>query len=410
MGYPWAIGDELTALRLRQTGPQVTLKTAGENLAAGDFVYVDASSGDVFKIDPTDHVQRRTLLGAVQEAVLITETAAVQYGGELDVFSGMTPGRIQFLDITTPGGITDGPNAQFVADPFERMGRALTATSMLIDLSMRQKQNEFICSFLDTEEFNFMSGGESSNWPDVIPVVTGGYEAGAGSPLGRVMFNHRMAYGRYVSQNSGSQISVSDDHEHMGVWLDDSTGDVVTLHADRGGSPELTLERYGGTTWSTILDTYDPRSGHGLSSDGTDLFSAWSDGTESFLAKNDFATGVTTGPLSLTTDNTTALTSFYHDIEDKIIVVGMNIASAADDYAWRVDPAGGMTIEATFTAPSLDRLFAMDGTSRRFLMMDEDYVVYLVQANGSVIDTGAGTQQQPGNAIGRPLFSLYAYM
>jgi len=77
---------------------------SGENLAAGDYVYVD-SSGDVRKASGA--AAGNAARGYVLDSVTAPAAVLVYFDGTNSALSGLTVGDQYFLDDTTPGAATN---------------------------------------------------------------------------------------------------------------------------------------------------------------------------------------------------------------------------------------------------------------------------------------------------------------
>lgn len=86
--------------------PNVEIKNlpSGENLAAGDYVYID-SSGDVRKASGA--AAGNAAIGFVEDSVTAPAAVDVYFDGTNSSLSALTVGDQYFLDDTTPGAITD---------------------------------------------------------------------------------------------------------------------------------------------------------------------------------------------------------------------------------------------------------------------------------------------------------------
>lgn len=81
-------------------GADVKVANAGENLAAGDFVYIDAS-GDVRKADASNTA--KLAIGFVLSAVTAASDATVYMEGTNTGLTGLTAGTRYFLSPSSPG-------------------------------------------------------------------------------------------------------------------------------------------------------------------------------------------------------------------------------------------------------------------------------------------------------------------
>ncbi|MFZ7154017.1 MAG: hypothetical protein ACO1HP_09590 [Bacteroidota bacterium] len=84
-------------------GADTITADAGENLAAGDFVYFD-SSGDVFKADAS--AIAKAAVGYVLDAVTSGQPATVYFDDANTSVTGLTVGSKYYLSGSTPGAIT----------------------------------------------------------------------------------------------------------------------------------------------------------------------------------------------------------------------------------------------------------------------------------------------------------------
>lgn len=105
---------------------------SSENLAAGDFVnfWVDAGT---LKARMADADNGRPADGFVKNAVTSPANATVYDLGTLNTnLSGLTPGSVYFLS-ATPGGVTDDISGYGDGDIVQRLGIAVSATTILTE-------------------------------------------------------------------------------------------------------------------------------------------------------------------------------------------------------------------------------------------------------------------------------------
>lgn len=137
-GSPAQAGD-LVALdqtgRLDQSlmpvglGADTYAGTAGEALAAGDFVYV-RSDGAIAKASAATTGTQAD--GFVLAASANGASAVLYFEGRNTAVTGLTPGSRIYLSDTTPGGFTSTP----VSGPGKKhqfLGRAITADSIAFE-------------------------------------------------------------------------------------------------------------------------------------------------------------------------------------------------------------------------------------------------------------------------------------
>lgn len=104
--------------------------TAGENLSAGDAVYLASTSGQAFKATASGTLEQAVVVGFAQANATTSGTVSLVVAGNLTT-AGLTPGEIYYLSPTTPGAITT--TAPSTATQFlVRVGEAVTATSLAI--------------------------------------------------------------------------------------------------------------------------------------------------------------------------------------------------------------------------------------------------------------------------------------
>ncbi len=107
-------------------GPDAFTATAGENLAAGDLVYID-TSGEARKADAS--TVSKMAIGFVLSAVTSGNPATVYFDGTNTGLSSLTVGSRYFLSATTPGAITTTPPAT-AGHIVQFVGIATSATTL----------------------------------------------------------------------------------------------------------------------------------------------------------------------------------------------------------------------------------------------------------------------------------------
>lgn len=104
---------------------------SGENLAAGDYVYID-SAGDLMKADA--NAVAKAAVGFVLAGVTAPAAATVYFEGTNTALSGLTPGTRYFLSATTPGGVSAiVPTGS--GDIVQSLGIAISATALPFEAS-----------------------------------------------------------------------------------------------------------------------------------------------------------------------------------------------------------------------------------------------------------------------------------
>ncbi|MCS6930560.1 MAG: hypothetical protein NZM43_13815, partial [Saprospiraceae bacterium] len=105
--------------------------TAGEALAAGDFVYIE-SNGNVRKADASAANAAKAAVGFVLSAVANGASATVYLEGNNDARSSLTVGALYFLSASSPGGVTT--TAPTTAGHLvQALGRAINSTTIAFD-------------------------------------------------------------------------------------------------------------------------------------------------------------------------------------------------------------------------------------------------------------------------------------
>ena len=104
---------------------------AGENLAAGDYVYINAS-GNVLKADASAANASKAAVGFVLVAVSNGNPATVYLEGNNDAHTGLTVGAAYFLSATTPGAPTTTIPTT-AGHVVQYLGRAVSSTTIAFD-------------------------------------------------------------------------------------------------------------------------------------------------------------------------------------------------------------------------------------------------------------------------------------
>lgn len=118
----------------------IKFKISAEALAVNDAVYVDASTGKVGKLDPTD-VNKRGFVGFTLDAATgVDEDVRIAYVGRVKGFSSLTPGSILYASLTTPGSFqtTEPTTGQFKIV----LGTAHSATEVFINAALSSTNEE----------------------------------------------------------------------------------------------------------------------------------------------------------------------------------------------------------------------------------------------------------------------------
>jgi len=103
---------------------------AGEALASGNAVYVDSSTGKVFKAVANQTLEKATVIGFAQANASLNATTDILIGGALAT-TGLTASTFYFLSAASAGAITATPPStagQFVT----RVGEAGSSTQLAV--------------------------------------------------------------------------------------------------------------------------------------------------------------------------------------------------------------------------------------------------------------------------------------
>jgi hypothetical protein len=112
---------------------------AGESLSAGDAVYV-ASDNLLYKASGLNTTQA-SVAGLAIDSGSAGDLIRINADSLYDGLSGLTPGELQFLSITTSGSVVDYPTwasefSSFAADAYlTKIGRATTSTDLEVNIS-----------------------------------------------------------------------------------------------------------------------------------------------------------------------------------------------------------------------------------------------------------------------------------
>lgn len=111
-------------------GADTSTVTAGENLAAGDLVYLN-SSGEAFKADANS--EAKEAIGFVLSSIAAAATGTMYFGsGIITGLTGLTSGARYFLSATTAGSIsTSKPTG--ANDIIQQVGFARSSTEFYFE-------------------------------------------------------------------------------------------------------------------------------------------------------------------------------------------------------------------------------------------------------------------------------------
>lgn len=110
---------------------ETDILTAGENLAAGDFVYIKSTDGKMYKADASDTARQAD--GYVLINITANATGRVYYEGANTALSSLTVGTRYYLD-TTAGAITDTPKNYGAGGRISQyIGKAVSTTKLVFE-------------------------------------------------------------------------------------------------------------------------------------------------------------------------------------------------------------------------------------------------------------------------------------
>lgn len=107
-------------------GADAVSYTAGENLTAGDLVYISAA-GTVWKADANAVV--KAAMGFVLASATAAASCTVYFEGTITGLSSLTPGSKYFLSAAATGAIVSTPPSG-AADIVQMVGFATSATTL----------------------------------------------------------------------------------------------------------------------------------------------------------------------------------------------------------------------------------------------------------------------------------------
>ena len=114
--------------------PEIMSVVAGEDLNAGDIVYIydDAGTVKAKKAAATD--PSKAAVGFVKDSAATGANVNVYFEGMITGLSGLTVGAVYFLSDTTPGAVQANPPT--VAGHYvQRIGTAVSATEIQFERS-----------------------------------------------------------------------------------------------------------------------------------------------------------------------------------------------------------------------------------------------------------------------------------
>ena len=228
--------------------PITVYLTAGEALAASDFIGID-SSGEAILADATS--VDTAAIGYVKSAFSSSATAKVYLNkGQLTGLSGLTAGKKYFLSSSTPGGIVAQPTLSGTKIS-QFLGTALSSTSLMVDIDEPYRLYSTLAisgAFTDTTQGTAM-GSSLTVSGGVPPYSLDSYTAPTGSTLSLSTATITDT-GTVTNSGTGQAWSVSVSDSAGAVATANGTVDVTA--AATGSAPD---EIANLTMWLDFTDS-----------------------------------------------------------------------------------------------------------------------------------------------------------
>lgn len=224
--------------------------TAGQNLSAGQVVYISPgtgvdsgrTAGDVYPADSgaTNGGVRSVWVGFVMTAATTGNPVQVITGGLITGLSILTVGALYYIDPTTPGGITStkpSTAGQFVAP----VGVALSTTTLWLNSSLAGTVSlvtttiaypNFFCAN-ETDLSNAITSATSNGGGVICLLSSFTISSGHTIPSNVLLIGRKG--GSIITVASGGSLTISTDSDMQDVWLTTalSSGTLLTMSGDR---------------------------------------------------------------------------------------------------------------------------------------------------------------------------------
>lgn len=111
---------------------ETDILTAGENLAAGDFVYINSTDGFVYKADASNTARQAD--GYVLASISAAATGRVYYEGANTALTGLAAGTRYYLSATTAGAVVTTPATYAAGGRITQyLGKAVSTTKLVFE-------------------------------------------------------------------------------------------------------------------------------------------------------------------------------------------------------------------------------------------------------------------------------------
>ena len=106
--------------------------TAGENLSAGDFIYVSSVDGKAYKADASSTAKQAD--GYVLASATSNQSVRVYYEGANTSLTGLTAGTRYYLSASTAGGVVTTPVSYASGGRISQyIGKAVSTTKLVFE-------------------------------------------------------------------------------------------------------------------------------------------------------------------------------------------------------------------------------------------------------------------------------------
>lgn len=114
--------------------PIISGLTSGEAYSEGDALYIDSTDGKLYKADASDTSKMPARGVAGEDSAGADEAGkTLQTRASKDGYTGLTPGKSQFVSATTAGALTETKPAD--GNTIQKMGFAINATTVNVEVT-----------------------------------------------------------------------------------------------------------------------------------------------------------------------------------------------------------------------------------------------------------------------------------
>jgi len=126
---------DLAALQEQVDNLHTEEVTADESLTAGQIVRKTGAT--TVALARANTITNAAAIGAATANISMSATGRIKFLGEVSRPGwGLTPGAVYYLSATTPGEIVAVPNASSAGEVVIIVGRAKTATTLIVDIEI----------------------------------------------------------------------------------------------------------------------------------------------------------------------------------------------------------------------------------------------------------------------------------